>query len=177
MAGNNYLPTEYQTFIHASRYARWLPDEGRRETWSETVGRLVSYFKNQIDTNYKGVIKNIGLMDEQYKNAWEHVDHSYQIVKAGLLPAYWWWPDVANSYDYLGEQACSEESSSIRWEGDNDKTPKKDWEENIQVGAQHFYNKNNFPPGGVPDTDSEGIKQKIDFIQRTYSRQYESVRS
>ena len=26
--GNNYLPTDYQTFIHASRYARWLPDEG-----------------------------------------------------------------------------------------------------------------------------------------------------
>ena len=41
MAGNNYLPTEYQTFIHASRYARWLPDEGRRETWIETVLDLV----------------------------------------------------------------------------------------------------------------------------------------
>ena len=37
MVGNNYLPTEYQTFIHASRYARWLPDESRRETWIETV--------------------------------------------------------------------------------------------------------------------------------------------
>ena len=35
--GNNYLPTDYQTFIHASRYARWLPDEGRRESWIETV--------------------------------------------------------------------------------------------------------------------------------------------
>ena len=32
--GNNYLPTEYQTFIHASRYARWLPDDSRRETWA-----------------------------------------------------------------------------------------------------------------------------------------------
>ena len=39
---NNYLPTEYQTFIHASRYARWLPDEGRRETWIETVTRLTN---------------------------------------------------------------------------------------------------------------------------------------
>ena len=58
LLGNNYLPTEYQSFIHMSRYSRWLEEEGRRETWSETVGRLVSYFKNQIDTNYKGVIKN-----------------------------------------------------------------------------------------------------------------------
>ena len=38
---NNYLPTDYQAFIHTSRYARWLPEEGRRETWSETVGRYV----------------------------------------------------------------------------------------------------------------------------------------
>ena len=38
---NNYLPTDYQAFIHTSRYARWLEDEGRRETWGETVNRYV----------------------------------------------------------------------------------------------------------------------------------------
>jgi ribonucleoside-diphosphate reductase alpha chain len=38
---NNYLPTDYQTFIATSRYARWLDDEGRRETWGETVGRFI----------------------------------------------------------------------------------------------------------------------------------------
>ena len=36
---SNYLPTDYQTFIHKSRYARWLDEEGRRETWGETVSR------------------------------------------------------------------------------------------------------------------------------------------
>ena len=58
LMGSNYLPTEYQSFIHMSRYSRWLEEEGRRETWSETVGRLISYFKNHMSTNYKGVIKN-----------------------------------------------------------------------------------------------------------------------
>jgi len=38
---NNYLPTDYQTFIATSRYARWLEGEGRRETWGETVDRYV----------------------------------------------------------------------------------------------------------------------------------------
>ena len=56
--GSNYLPTEYQSFIHMSRYSRWLEKEGRRENWSETVSRLISYFKNHIDTNYKGAVKN-----------------------------------------------------------------------------------------------------------------------
>ena len=39
---NNYLPTDYQAFIHTSRYARWLEKENRRETWPETVARYMS---------------------------------------------------------------------------------------------------------------------------------------
>ena len=39
---SNYLPTDYQSFIHTSRYARWLEDEGRRESWPETVNRYIS---------------------------------------------------------------------------------------------------------------------------------------
>ena len=42
---DNYLPTPYQQFIAKSRYARWLEDEGRRETWSETVSR---YMENVV---------------------------------------------------------------------------------------------------------------------------------
>ena len=38
---DNMLPTDYQSFIHKSRYARWLDDKGRRETWGETVGRYM----------------------------------------------------------------------------------------------------------------------------------------
>ena len=42
---NNHLPTDYQAFIHTSRYARWLDEENRRETWTETVGR---YMQNVV---------------------------------------------------------------------------------------------------------------------------------
>ena len=41
MTMTNHLPTDYQTFIATSRYARWLEDENRRETWPETVGRFI----------------------------------------------------------------------------------------------------------------------------------------
>lgn len=42
---------EYQSFIHKSRYARWLDDKGRRESWKETVQRYVDFWvkRNQID--------------------------------------------------------------------------------------------------------------------------------
>ena len=42
------LPTEYQSFIHLSRYARWRYDEERRETWPETVGRYFDFFKEDL---------------------------------------------------------------------------------------------------------------------------------
>ena len=38
---NNLLPTDYQTFIATSRYARWLDEQGRRENWGETVERYM----------------------------------------------------------------------------------------------------------------------------------------
>jgi ribonucleoside-triphosphate reductase len=45
---SNYLPTEYQTFIALSRYARWLPDQKRRENWGETVERYMTNVCNPI---------------------------------------------------------------------------------------------------------------------------------
>ena len=34
----------YESYIHKSRYARYIPEENRRETWPETVNRYVSYW-------------------------------------------------------------------------------------------------------------------------------------
>jgi ribonucleoside-triphosphate reductase (thioredoxin) len=37
----------YQQYIHKSRYARYIPEEQRRENWDETVKRYCDYFKNR----------------------------------------------------------------------------------------------------------------------------------
>tara|TARA_R110000851_G_scaffold42983_1_gene106685 strand:- start:927 stop:2819 length:1893 start_codon:yes stop_codon:yes gene_type:complete len=42
---------QYQSFIASSRYARWLPEEGRREEWGETVQRYVEFWEG------RGVLK------------------------------------------------------------------------------------------------------------------------
>ena len=39
----------YQDYIAVSRYARYLPEEQRRETWGETVNRYVDYFGDRFD--------------------------------------------------------------------------------------------------------------------------------
>lgn len=49
------LPTDYQTFIATSRYARWLDDEKRREYWPETVSRYIEFMDQSLREkhNYK----------------------------------------------------------------------------------------------------------------------------
>jgi len=54
---NNYLPTDYQNFIHTSRYARWLDKEQRRESLVETVDRyiekvVVPVCKDEVEVDF-----------------------------------------------------------------------------------------------------------------------------
>jgi ribonucleoside-triphosphate reductase (thioredoxin) len=46
------IANPYQNFIAVSRYARWLEDEGRRETWEETVSRYIGFMQHHLVTNY-----------------------------------------------------------------------------------------------------------------------------
>ena len=52
------LPTLYQDFIHLSRYSRWLPEQGRRETWDETVGRYFDFFADHLKENCNYIVPN-----------------------------------------------------------------------------------------------------------------------
>jgi len=55
MTTTNHLPTDYQTFIATSRYARWIEEENRRETWAETVGRFIDNIVRPADIDTKTI--------------------------------------------------------------------------------------------------------------------------
>jgi ribonucleoside-diphosphate reductase alpha chain len=42
----------YRNFIAVSRYSRWIENQGRRETWSETVDRYIDFMKDHLVKNY-----------------------------------------------------------------------------------------------------------------------------
>jgi len=69
------LPTNYQSFIHQSRYSRWL-EEGRRETWEETVTRLLNFYRDFIKKNHDySMPKEI------------HTDLYVAMVKLNIMPS------------------------------------------------------------------------------------------
>jgi ribonucleoside-triphosphate reductase (thioredoxin) len=50
------LPSDYQKFIHTSRYARWIEKEKRRETWTETVKRYFDFFETHLKEHNNYVV-------------------------------------------------------------------------------------------------------------------------
>ena len=57
------ISDDYETFIAKSRYARWIEAESRRETWEESVDRLVAFWVDHVegmslDTNDKAYVQN-----------------------------------------------------------------------------------------------------------------------
>ena len=62
------LPSDYQTFIALSRYARWLPEENRREEWSETVDRYLNNMGKHLKEKY-----NYDLTLEMHDSLFSHI--------------------------------------------------------------------------------------------------------
>lgn len=56
---------QYSQFIALSRYARWLEDKNRRETWDETVDRYINFFKKKF--------KDKKITDKQYNELREAI--------------------------------------------------------------------------------------------------------
>jgi len=53
--------TNYQTYIHRSRYSRFIDEKARRENWDETVQRLVDFYCKKFP-EYAAVLNN-GIRD------------------------------------------------------------------------------------------------------------------
>jgi glycosyltransferase involved in cell wall biosynthesis len=84
----------------------------------------------------KKCIETVGLMDEFYYNAMEHVDHTAAIIKAGMHPPFRWFADIADSNKYIEEIDKAHSGSEIRRD--------QKWIENFHKAADHFSKKFGF---------------------------------
>ncbi len=51
---------------------------------------VLSYYQRKV-------IEKVGLFDGRFRNAFEHINYTYRIIKAGYHPPFWWFTDVADS--------------------------------------------------------------------------------
>ena len=163
-----YIKAYKETGIHHFMFAYHGPANKAGISGGKPVPRkLIDYNNIQIALNQhcvgavcfytKECLEDVGIYDENYTNAFEHVDHSYQLAKKKYCTPYWWWPDISNSLDYVEEQACSENSSAIR--------PRKDWQSNIQDAWSKFTDKHGVGPTSVPDTEIDAVIKTLKEIK------------
>ena len=142
-----YINTSKITGIKHLNYG--LHGNHNRDHLGEPVVRKIVTYKDNITKinlypNVLGAfsyyhidcLNKIGLMDEQYYNAMEHVDHTYVAFKAGFHPPFRWFADAFGSENYLEDIVPDHKQSKIRSE--------ENFQETFKKGLDIFIKKHNF---------------------------------
>lgn len=139
---NPKLVVEYTTDIKIAMY-------------THIVG-MFAYFHSSI-------LEKVGLFDETFYNAWEHVEHTYRIIKAKKYTPFWWFADVQGSENYIKEAKEEKAKSSLAKSEDQFMKQTVD-------GLQHFYKLHNTVPSHIPPASKEEVIKLLKEIYDNRSK-------
>lgn len=136
-----------------------LTDPNPRQVIKYTENIQIALYPNSVGAfSYyqREALIGVGLFDNVYKNAWEHVDHTMKAYQKGYTTPYWWFADINESWKYIKDiEGCIENSTIAHSD---------EWNQNYQRGFLHFKKKFGFGPTQVPDTKPEQVKQVLNFL-------------
>lgn len=112
------------------------------------VGAFSYYTKLCLD--------KVGLMDERYYNALEHIDHTFEVIKANMHPPYGYFADIEDSQLFFGEDEWSLEQSTI--------SGKEGHLEVVERAAKVFVEKHGCLPRQIPDVGIVRLQNSLGNI-------------
>ena len=107
---------------------------------------------------YRPVLEELGGFDPAFKNAWEHVEHTYQTIKKGYHPAFWYFADIDESWKYLTDIPNSIEESTI--------AHTNTWNENFRKGTLWYKKKHGHIPTETPLVPPEMVQKQLQAIHQ-----------
>lgn len=113
------------------------------------VAGMFSFFTREV-------IEEVGYIDEDFYNAWEHVEHTYRIIKKGLHPPFWYFADIFNSHHFLSEHKDAIEKSAI---SKNNET----FLENVKKGSKIYIKKHGHAPNNPPVVTEQEV---VTFLKK-----------
>lgn len=117
--------------------------------YTHVVGMMSFFTRKCIDI--------VGLYDEDFYNAWEHVDHTLRIIDKNMHPPFWYFADIENSCDYIKEQKDEKANTSLSKDED-------EFNRLVHDGAMIFKNKHGRVPGQIKHETPEVVKQQLKYI-------------
>jgi hypothetical protein len=168
-----YIKTAETTGVLHLNYGYQGPDN--RDAEGIPNPRMIITYENNIKLTlnkhvlgafsyyHREVIEKVGFMNESFQNAWEHVEHTARIAKALYHPPFWWFADVYNSQDLIGEQDITQAKSVIR----KDKNLNL---KNMISGIEIFKKSTGYYPGNMPLTTSEQVLVDLKIIKDMHGK-------
>jgi GT2 family glycosyltransferase len=108
----------------------------------------------------RACLDSVGLIDETFHNAFEHVDHTLCVIMHGMHPPFWFFADIEDSQLYLGDELWSVEQSTI--------SSAQSHRDNVIQGLAYFKEKNGHLPNNMPLAGGDEVIASVQHIQRTY---------
>jgi glycosyltransferase involved in cell wall biosynthesis len=122
-------------------------------------GKKIALYPNCVGAfsyYHKSVLDKIGLFDPMFKNAWEHVEHTFQAIKNNFHPPFWYFADLENSWEYLTDIPNSIQESTIA------RTP--EWNENFRIGTEYYKKKHGITPTETPLLNPQSVYNVINYL-------------
>jgi GT2 family glycosyltransferase len=111
---------------------------------------------------HASLITKLGYFDENFTNAFEHIDFVYNLITKNVMPPFWYFPDLLDSENYLSDIPGSNENSTI--------TNKNQYQENWNKSANYFVSKWGKFTNAIPDEGLLSLQYKLIELQSNYSR-------
>ena len=126
-------------------------DSGMDICLYEHVVGMLSFFTREG-------LEQVGLYDEDFYNAWEHVEHTYRFVLAGMTTPFWWFADIKGSEKYIEGQKDEKANTSLA---------KNEHEFNklVSDGLKVYYNKHNIVPAQIRSVNKEEVNHALRLIK------------
>jgi len=104
------------------------------------------------------VLRKVGLIDERFYNAWEHVEHTLRFIKADYYTPFWWFADITGSENYIKEAKNEKANTSLA----KDETQ---FMKQVEEGLKVFYELHQTVPSQIPAAPPSYIKP---ILKRIY---------
>jgi GT2 family glycosyltransferase len=111
---------------------------------------------------HANLISKLGEFDENYINAFEHIDFAYNLIQKNVAPPFWYFPDLLDSEKYLSDINGSSENSTI--------TNKEKYLENWNKSAEFFTKKWGKFTNTIENVDLRSLLLKLIDLQSLYSK-------
>lgn len=105
-------------------------------------------------------LTKVGLMDQKFYNAVDHIDHTYRIIKAGFHPPFWFFADIKDSSKYLREETWTPTQSIIASCSKNQQL--------FNQGNQIFTQKYGHSIEKIPIAKKNAVLQSLSLLQKKY---------